>query len=252
MSNATKPTEIGHNKTGIATSPIGYTRLSALGEGEPTPETSALYSMRLSFSGEADPVGTMPPPMKLKGLAKDMMARMKGEQATVLLDKLGERLAYERTGVRLYDALLVKLAASHTHDPTVTAEALREIRDDELRHAGILASALESLGADPTAVTPCADVIGVQGLGFMAVLTDPKTTLTQCLGTMLSAELADLAAWELLIELTDQLGHAELAASLRECAQEELRHESQVRAWVRTAVLGQADDAADPESSTTH
>jgi len=252
LSNPTKPTEIGHNRTGIATSPIGYTNLSEIGADAPTPDTSAMYSIRVSYSDEADPVGTMPPPMKLRGLAKDVMARLKGEQATVLLDKLGERLAYERTGVRLYDALLVKLAASHAHDETLTSEALEEIRNDELRHAGMLASALEMLGADPTAVTPCADVMGVAASGFLQVLTDPKTTLTQCLGTILAVELGDLAAWELLIELCDQLGHTELATSFRQAAEEEARHESQVREWVRASVLGQADEAADPDSATTH
>jgi len=252
LSNPIKPTEIGQNRTGIATSPIGYRQLSELAGQTSEPDTDALYTTRLSYSDEAEPVGTMPPPMKIKGMAKEMMKRMKGETANVLLDKLGERLAFERGGARLYDALLVKLAASHAHDPTVTVEAIMEIRDEELRHAGIVASALESLGADPTAVTPCADVTGVATMGFMQVLTDPKTTLTQCLGTMLNAELSDVAAWELLIELADQLGQDALVADFREAAEAEARHEAQVREWVRTAVLGQSDVTEDPQGGTRH
>jgi hypothetical protein len=33
---------------------------------------------------------------------------MKGEKPTLLLDKLGERLAFERSGTRLYEALVSK------------------------------------------------------------------------------------------------------------------------------------------------
>lgn len=32
--------------------------------------------------------------------------RVKGDSPTILLDKLGERLAFKRTGTRLYDALI--------------------------------------------------------------------------------------------------------------------------------------------------
>src|SRR5207237_6803656 len=125
------------------------------------PDTDALDEMRLSYCTESDPVGTMPSPIKLKGKVKSAVAAVKGESAAVLLDKLGERLAFERAGVRLYEALLIKLKASHTHDESLTSEDIEEIRDDELRHAGLLAAAIQQLGADPTAVTPCADIVGV-------------------------------------------------------------------------------------------
>jgi rubrerythrin len=259
LSNETKPTEIGGNRTGIATSPLGFEAFQSIakastgkerGSRASMPDTTALERMRSSYSQEAEPVGTMPAPVKLKGVMKTAVAAIKGQAASVLLDKIGERLAFERSGVRLYDALLVKLEASHTHDSSITPERIEEIRDDELRHAGILASALQQMGADPTAVTPCADVTGVMGGGFVQVLTDAKTTLTQCLNTMLLAELGDLAGWELLIELTEQLGQDDLAQQFREAAEEESRHEVTIREWVRTSVLGQADEDADPQ--TTH
>jgi len=247
VSNPTKPTEIGENRTGIATSPLGFEAFANLERITEMPDTEALEEMRLSYCSDSDPVGTMPSPVKLKGVLKTAVAAVKGESAAVFLDKLGERLAFERAGVRLYDALLVKLEASHAHDRSITAEAIEEIRDDELRHAGILAAAIQQLGADPTAVTPCADVVGVAGSGFAAVLTDAKTTLTQCLGTMLMAEVSDLAGWELLIELAEQLGHDELGEEFRECADEEDRHESKITDWLRAALLGQADETEDPK-----
>ena len=248
MSNSMKPTDIGENRTGIATSPLGFETFRKVQGRNEMPDTDALDEMRLSYCTESDPVGTMPSPVKLKGKVKSAVAAVKGESAAVLLDKLGERLAFERAGVRLYEALLIKLKASHTHDESLTSDDIEEIRDDELRHAGLLAAAIQQLGADPTAVTPCADIVGVIGIGFAQVLTDPKTTLTQCLGTMLQAEVSDLAGWELLIDLADELGHEELAEQCRECADDEDRHDSKVREWLRTAVLGQADVSEDPQS----
>ena len=63
-------------------------------------------------------------------------------------------------------------------------------------------AAIQSLGGDPTAQTPAADVTGVEGMGLMQVLTDPKTTVAQALHAILVAEMTDNAAWEELIELT--------------------------------------------------
>lgn len=50
------------------------------------------------------------------------------------------------------------------------------MRDDQPEHFKLLHQALLSLGADPTARTPCADASGVMPLGILQVLTDPRKT----------------------------------------------------------------------------
>jgi rubrerythrin len=253
MSNSTKVTDIGDNKTGIATSPLGFEAYSALEAAGELPDTSKLEQMRLLYSQESDPVGTMPAPLELMDKIKTVGKMLTGKTMAVLLDKIGERLAYERSGVRLYDALIIKLDASHTHDDSITLKELEHIRDDELRHAGILAAVMQQLGGDPTAVTPCADISGVAGSGFVAVLTDAKSTLTQCLTAMLSVELGDFAGWTLLIELAEHLGQTDVAETFRDCAAEEAEHEQKVREWLRVSVIGQADSEEDPaEGQTRH
>ena len=57
----------------------------------------------------------------------------------------------------------------------------------------LVCEAIEQLGGDPTAMTPCADLVGVQSMGLWQSVSDPRTTLAQCLNTMLVAELADHA-----------------------------------------------------------
>jgi hypothetical protein len=76
------------------------------------------------------------------------------------LELLSECLAFERTGVRLYEALLNKC----------------------------------------------------QTLGILQVLTDPRSSLAQCLQVMLTAELTDNDGWELLIKPAENLGYDDMKA----------------------------------------
>jgi hypothetical protein len=89
-------------------------------------------------------------------------------------------------------------------------------------------------------VSPCADVAGVQAFGLMQSVTDPRTTLTQCLGSMLIAELADEAAWELLIGLAQSSGHDKLVQRFQVALQEEEEHLAQVRKWVQELTMAEA------------
>lgn len=99
---------------------------------------------------------------------------------------------------------------------------------------------IEKMGADPTAMTPCADVAAVQALGIMQVISDPRTTLAQAVNALLSAELTDTASWELLIELAEQTGHKDMATEFTAALQNEQQHVQLVRGWLREAVLKEA------------
>ena len=196
-----KPVDIGRDRTGIATSQ-----------------------------------GTAPRPGTVEGVLKSIVEKIEGDKATMLIDKLGERLAFERSLARLYDALLAKYEAAYVHDGGPTRQQLEQMRDDEIRHFALVRDALLELGADPTAMTPSADVIA----GWVQVLTDPRSTLAQCLVVMLSAEVADGEGWELLVSLTESLGFDELAEQFRLALIEEEHHALTVRAWVTRSVLGQS------------
>jgi hypothetical protein len=136
--------------------------------------------------------------------------------------------------------MLVKFDAASIHEGGPTRLDLETIRDDELRHYAIVRDAITSLGADPTVMTPCADVTGVMGMGLTQVVTDPRTTFTQCLDAVLIAELTDNAAWTMLVDLAESLGHDELAANFRLALREEEQHLALVRGWLEIALRGQA------------
>ncbi len=170
---------------------------------------------------------------------------------SLLFDKLGERIAFERTGTRLYDALITKyLALSNSQEsgaaPAGEAmlETLRKIRADELGHFQMLSECVTALGGDLTAQTPCADVTATASMGLMQVITDPRTTLAQSLGAILTAELTDNAGWELLSELATHVGQTELAGRFTEALATEEEHLETVRTWLQSLLMNDVGSPA--------
>ena len=229
-----KPTDLGTNRTGVQTAPARAKAMSASTEAAPAEPmlADAMGRLRAELSQEAPPIGTMPVPGNLRGVAKTVGKALQGEKSTVFLDRLGERLAFERGGVRLYDAILAKLPAARLSEGTLTVPEMRRFRDEELAHVHVVREAIESVGGDPTAVTPSADVAGVEAIGIMQVLTDPRTTLTQCLGALLTAELADNDGWKILIAMAEASGQDELAQRFTLALAEEDHHLASVRSWI--------------------
>ncbi|MDX2093350.1 MAG: ferritin-like domain-containing protein [Kofleriaceae bacterium] len=249
-----KPTDMGTNRTGIATSPIDSKKLIEAAERANTiglGDGAALEAERIEWARNADPIGTVPPPGTVKGMAKATFELLKGHKANVLIDKLGERLAYERAGTRLYDALLAKFEAASVHAGGPTRFDLETIRDEEHAHLVLVRDALKRLGADPTAMTPGADIVATAGLGWVQVLADPRTTFTQCLDVLLIIEGGDVEGWSLLVELTGALGFDELAGEFRQASLVEEEHEMKIRNWLTAAILGQAGAEPTAPQATT-
>lgn len=241
MKNATK---MGSNRTGLQMSPLDAKRLleNTAMTTPPSGGPDLLMALRGDYIDEAGVVGTVPPPGTVTGVVKSGAEMLTGDRPQVLIDKLGERLAFERGGTRLYDALLAKCGGGAAAlDAEVPLDVLERFRNEEAAHALMIAAALEKLGADPTAMTPCADLVGVESQGLMQAITDPRTTLSQSLHAMLVAELADHQGWQLLIALAEQMGHDGLAHDCRTAFEEEERHLASIRAWVVAATLELAE-----------
>jgi rubrerythrin len=217
------------NQSGMQTAPdageamLENTKLTKAKRGD----ERDMAKIRMEYAKDADPVGTIPEPVP-PGVA------------ALLMDKLGERLAFERSGTRLYDALLVKCATDKA--AKIPAKDVQHIRDEEATHFALVGAAIQSLGGDPTAQTPCADVAGVEGAGLMQVLNDPKTTLAQALHAILIAEMTDNAAWDELIELTEQVGNDELVARFAKARDTEKEHLEKVHDWYKAATMAAVED----------
>ena len=227
--NMEMQTEVGMNHSGMLVAEDGGEKMlenTELTKPKGGDETE-LAKIRFEYARDADPVGTLPEPQQSGVMA-------------VLMDKLGERMAFERAGTRLYDALMVKCAADASK--IVSSKELKHIRDEEAVHFALVGAAIQALGGDPTAQTPGADVAGVEGMGLMQVLNDPKTTVAQALHAILVAEMTDNAAWDELIELTTEAGNEDLVERFTAAREEEREHLVKVQEWYKAATLAAAEE----------
>jgi len=232
-----RPQDPGANVTGTATAPAqAKDMIQGAQQGGPDPAggdfVEGLAATHLEYVRGADPLGKVPPTTTMKGAAKAFIDMIQARRTTVLVDKMGERLAFERTGVRLYDLVIMKHELHGAWPGGPEASELREHRREELDHLHLLIDAMKQVGADPTAVTPGADVVAVESLGLVDVLSDARTTLDQALHALLVAELTDNDGWDMLVDLTEGFGHAQLARRFRDAKQREEEHLRDVRRWL--------------------
>jgi len=215
----------GHNRTGLAPHPdLLEEMVEGTSEFGPTshggPESMA--HIRIRYAREADPHGTMPP----ADVAAERMP---------LLDKLGARLQFERTGVRLYDALLSKFDAYGGFTGGPERADLEHIRSEEKEHLTLCQRMIQRIGGDPTAITPCANLQATASRGIMDVLVDPRTSFLEGLETILIAELTDNESWRMLKGAVQLLGERELEAEVARAERTEEEHLRKLREWLAVA-----------------
>lgn len=237
MHNAT---EMGLNYTGAKMSPIDSEQQVKAAQEVPPDipgDEQKIALVRSAHIDEAEKIGSVPIPGSAKGMLKTALNKLVGVSPEVLIDKLGERLAFERTGTRLYEALIAK--AQTMELDTEMLNTLNRFRSEELEHFQLLVQAFEKLGADPTAMTPCADVMGVASMGLLQVISDPRTNWAQSLNALLTAELSDNAGWEMLIELARISGQSSIADSFQTPLDQERIHLATVKEWLNDEISRQ-------------
>lgn len=235
--------ELFVNRTGIMTNPDLSAELIR-GAKKTIPSSTngskQLAANRAEYLKEGLPIGSPPSIVIDDKLGTEELAA-DANKMSVLLDKLGERLAFERQGTRIYEAFLQKMEqmpSDQSVGPSV--EELRHICEEELEHFKLLQKAITGLGGDATVLTPSADVVGVLSHGILQVVSDPRTTIPQTLQAMLTAELADNDGWQMLTELAGQLGMSELVTKCETAFQEEQEHLENVRRWLSEMTVTEA------------
>jgi rubrerythrin len=226
------------NRTGIGTSPLLSKEMVA-GMEEFLPATDGdereIGRARGDYARDADPIGSVPPPLSPKGMLKTAGQALKGQSPSQFIDLLGARLAFERAGTRLYEALLSKFDALGSYEGGPTRAELEDILSDEFRHFRLLDLVITRLGADPTVMTPSADLQATVSKGPFEIVLDPRTTLAQCLEAVMVVELADNECWSALAELAQSAGEESIATEFAEAMAQEEEHLLQVRRWIAAA-----------------
>lgn len=230
---------VPENRTGVMTSPeLTRELIAGAKEGKPTSkgDTNAIAEQSSSYANAQGALGS--PPRSAVGA--------KGEKAAaaampVLLDMLGDRIAFERGGTRLYESLIRKAETSGVAAPMI--KDLKHILSEELEHFLMLSEIITALGGDATLQTPSADVSGVISHGVMQVVADPRTTFLQSLQAILSAELTDNDGWQMLKEFFAAQGYEAEAKKCAKALEEEQEHLVKVRTWIKALLQSESEPA---------
>lgn len=182
---------------------------------------------------DSGPLGSLSQPASASGVPMAGVAALSRGYPQALLDKLGERLAFERCGTRIYDVIVAKLeAASQDQLGPVDVAVVKRFRQEVAAHALMIRDVVAKLGGDPTRLMPGATGAGMQPLGLLQSVSDRRTSVVGCLHSLLAVEQCGGAEWDVLVQLADDLGHQGLTDRFRLANAEEAAHLEQVREWL--------------------
>lgn len=227
----------GMNKTGIQMSPrLTSEMLEGRSEFQASSLDTSMTSAQIKqeYIADSKPIGTVPLPGTAKGALNVGLNMIKNSHPEVLIDKLGERLAFERASIRLYEALIVKCEATMSDMPL---DLLYQFREDEMQHFRLLWETMEKIGVDPTAQTPCADLSGIVSMGLIQILNDSRSTVTQSVQAIMIAERTDTDGWDFLTRLMEDSGLKEEAEKFREAKRTEDNHLLHISQWLENLLV---------------
>lgn len=159
-----------------------------------------------------------------------------------LVDLLAERATFEKTAVRLYDALLAALVDVDDDNVAASIGDLRRHREEERQHAEWLDGVLHDLGGRPTPGLPAA--VSREARALEEVIRGKRNGagLQPAFHAMLAAELMDAEGWKLLLEIAESVGDTAAARELRT----RVAHEDEHLALIRGLVLTLATESVQP------
>lgn len=139
------------------------------------------------------------------------------------IDYLNERLAFERSGVKLYDRIVSVIQASGDANIQGMLEEMREHRNEEKEHEEWLEEQIRALGGDAHGQTEHSELITRESKGIEEVIMS-DAELPHLFHALLAAELVDNAGWDLLVQLADEAGDHEAKRGFKRRLHEEEDH----------------------------
>ena len=140
-----------------------------------------------------------------------------------VIDMLAERLQFERSGVKLYDAVLKKMQSSR--EPTISKmlDQMQEHRDQEKEHEEWLEECIRQLGGDAKQLTEKAKLVTQESKGIEEVIMK-DAEIPHLFHALLAAELVDNAGWDLLVDLADEADDTKAKREFKKRLHEEEEH----------------------------
>jgi rubrerythrin len=138
-----------------------------------------------------------------------------------LVDRLCERLAVETGGVDIYQAAIAKI-----DDPTIAAR-LKHFMQEEANHRDLLTGYLDKLGVE-NRDTPSARLARLEGQAYLKLIAE-ATTPVHVINVLLTIELMDENAWEMIVNLGRDIHDDEMVRTLAGALKAEKEHLRGVR-----------------------
>ncbi len=162
-----------------------------------------------------------------------------------VIDLLNERLAFERTGVRLYDRMLLRMRLTEDREIGRMIDRMQRYRDEEREHEEWLEGQIRDLHGDDHMPTEKSVLVLAETQGIERVVQrDPW--LQHDFHALLTAELADTAGWDLLVRVAGEFGDREARREFKERHREEQEHVLFVRKVVERFVKRELQDQPMP------
>jgi rubrerythrin len=171
------------------------------------------------------------------------MEKLSKHNPQKVIDLLTERLTFERSGVKLYDAIIEKMNLSTEEGVVDMVDQMREHRDQEKEHEEWLEDCVRQLGGDAHAETEMSAVVTRESKGIEDIILDGDNDIFHLFHALLTAELADNAGWDLLVSLADEAGDRDAKKAFKKRLHEEEEHlvfmRRAVERLARREVLGE-------------
>lgn len=166
----------------------------------------------------------------------------KGYDSEVLANRLRQRLAFARTGIELYEALITRFerTLSSTSADVVSMDTLRRFREEQYQRMTLLEKILSGLGIDPSVPPSPAEDGLLAAMGLPRVIQEPKTTELQCLEAVQLVEFSDNTAWDNLQDLCLEMGLSTVIAHFSKPLSQGKIHQETLTDWIALLLLARA------------
>lgn len=151
------------------------------------------------------------------------MDKLAKKNVTRVIDLLNERLAFERAGVTLYDTLLGRLRASADPEIAGLIDTVQKHREEEKEHEEWLEEQIRALGGDARAPSEHTVLVQAESEGVERVMRRDES-IPHDFHALLTAELADNAGWDLLVQIADEFGDSKAKKEFKKRLHEEADH----------------------------
>ena len=140
-----------------------------------------------------------------------------------VIDMLSERLQFERSGVKLYDAVIQKMQSSREPVVAKMLDQMQEHRDQEKEHEEWLEECIRQLGGDDKQLSEKAKLVQRESKGIEEVI-QRDAEIPHLFHALLAAELVDNAGWDLLVQIADECDDTKAKRDFKKRLHEEEEH----------------------------